>query len=166
METKCHTKSESWVQETPLGWALVGSTCSTNQDSSLNKTVLKTSLTHEHLEIKNNVFIKPSILELNFFKENADDDQPGKSILDKKFIEMMDNNVVVDAEGSVEAPVHLKCEDDLPFNRTAVFHRTKSTLQRLRSRESDLSDCMASMEKSLKLGFVEKVTVWDVNAYP
>ena len=166
MGTKCHTKSEPWVHETPLGWALVGSTCSTNQDSSLNKTVLKTSLTHEHLEIKNNVFIKPSIPELNFFKENADDDQPGKSILDKKFIEMMDNNVVVDAEGSVEAPVPLKCEDDLPFNRTAVFHRTKSTLQRLRSRESDLSDCMASMEKSLKLGFVEKVPVWDVNAYP
>ena len=166
MGTKCHTKVEPWVHETPLGWALVGSTCSTKLDKNSPKIILKSvALRHEHFEV-NSVFKKTPSTDFSIFREKVDDDIPGWSVQDHKHREIMDKGVTRDSEGSVEVPLPFKSKDHLPCNRLAVFHRTKNTLQRLKTRETDLAECIASMEKSLHAGYVEQVPLQEIDSYP
>ena len=67
MSTVCHGAREPWVHETPLGWALVGDTCTVSSGSK-QVHVVKTDISHEHFSIKNNFSVKQSYFnESNVF---------------------------------------------------------------------------------------------------
>ena len=158
MGTKCHTKEAPWVHETPLGWALVGSACpQASNPSKSKKRVLRTAvITHEHFNIG-----KPpnptSSPQFDVFSEKQDDEEPGPSVYDKKFCDIMQQGVNVNGQGNVEAPVPLKNEDPLPCNRWAVYYRTKNMLDRLKGKPKEMNKCIASIDASLKAGYIEQV---------
>ena len=158
MGTVCHTREAPWVHQTPLGWAIVGSACP--QVSAGNKhckKVLRTQvITHDHINI-----VKPSNLcsppQFDPFIECSDDEELSLSVDDQKFCDIMTEAVKLNDSGSVEAPLPLKNDEPLPFNKYAVFFRSKNMLDRLQSKPKELAGCLTSMEDSLKSGFVEQI---------
>ena len=157
MGTQCYGTQEPWVHDTPLGWALVGNTC-TDRKSSISdkKHVLKSVITHEHLEVKN-IFNKKMSNDFPVFKEYPDDEELGFSVKENAFLDKMNNEVIICSTGHLEAPVPLSNDDPLPSNQSAVYHRSKNTLQRLKLKPDAINACVVAMGKSLSAGYIEEV---------
>lgn len=162
MQSKCYTNVAPWVYETPIGWAVVGNPCpSASNKNKLEEVrrVFKTSLVgHEHFVAKNlPIFSIPDPLKFDSFEENLDDEMLDLSINIQKFSQIMRESVKINDQGRVEAPIPLKDDEPLPCNRWPVFHRTKNTLDRLKSKPKELEKCLQSIGDSLASGFMERV---------
>ena len=156
MGTKCYGSGEPWVFKTLLGWALVGNTCLTGKTAA--KHTLKTiRMMDQPFIVKNQ--IKPPTCELksDIFQEFPDDEQPGISVNDSEFLNILSSNVTTTKEGNIQVPLPLKNADHLPDNRLAIFNRTQKTLTRLKSKPDMLQDCLNSMQKSIKAQHIEQV---------
>ena len=158
MGTVCYGSEEPWVHNTPLGWALVGNACATVKSTkSGEKRVLKTVITHEHLEVKNTFLNGNKQNDFSVFKEHIDDEEPGFSNYNRKFLDIMSNEVIISTSGNIQAPVPLVSDKVLPSNQAAVYHRSKNTLNRLKTKPANLNECILSINKSLQAGHIEQV---------
>ena len=81
----------------------------------------------------------------------------GISVNDEKFLSIMREGVKIDKYGKIEVPLPFKDGELLPCNRWPVYHRTKNTLDRLKSYLDDVSKCLDVMRDTLASGFVERV---------
>ena len=164
MGTICRTSQEPWVHETPLGWALVGNTCVDVKNGTNDpKRVLKTIITHEHLEVRK-IFPKNTQADFPVFKEMEDDEQFGRSVYDEMFLGKMRNGIHRKENRKLEAPLPFCNSEPLPCNQAAVFHRTKNTLGRLKSKPGQLDDCIKSMQKNLDAGYIEEISDSELDA--
>ncbi|XP_018018481.1 uncharacterized protein LOC108675002 [Hyalella azteca] len=151
---------EPYVHKTPLGYALVGHTCIKEQLPTPAFTVLATRVDTRN---SNSVSVKyrfPSKLPdgslADSFARNAEDDLQGLSRDDRTFLSLMAENVRTTPEGHIELPLPIR-DQNLPDNKIAVFHRSKNTLNKLKSQDSKLKSCLEAMRKNIEAGFVEKV---------
>lgn len=151
MHTKCYGDKHPYAHKTPIGWALVGSTC-------LPYRRLKTpeSEDHEHF-IVNKTYLRDSPSE-DCFQEFNDDEEKGLSQEDKRFIDQVEKSITVNNDGNIVISLPFRQPGKImPNNRQAVYCRTRNTLNRMKAQTLILNHCLDSMEKSLKLGHVEVV---------
>ena len=161
MQTQSFGCKPPFVHHTALGWALVGPICS-QKSASRNVKSLRTSATHvcEHLKVKpafDSLNKTGMSLDLDVFAENSDDDSPGLSRDDQRFIDLIHSETKVNEKGNIEMPLPLRNDLVLPNNRIAVLQRTKNTLERVKRDTVKLKQCTDIMDKYLKAGHVEQV---------
>ena len=143
--------------ETRLGWALVGMTCPESKENDriaeYNSTVLFTRPSHEHF--------KASIefpRSYNVFKEHIGDDLEGMSVEDRKFCDLIGDNISINNEGHLEMPLPLKNMDYcMPDNKRAVHSRQYNTLKRLHEQPVKMDACIKFMDNIMESNHVEKI---------
>ena len=156
MATECLSDEEPYVHKTPLGFSLVDSPCLKRTQTIPNSpTVFRTAVPLVHSDIRLFFPQKPT-LQTDAFHQSSDDDTPGLSQDDRKFLDILSTGITITEEGSIELPLPLK-SCDLPSNRIPVLMRTKTTLARLKGQPTKLQSCIESMEKNLKCGYIESV---------
>ena len=156
LSTKTHTKKAPVVYKTPLGWAIVGSTCPQEnfKPRSVNITALRTTLDHDHFTVSDE-FTK---VQRDVFATFPDDEEPGASVDDKKFMNIIENNIRINKEGNLEAQLPLKDENFIfPDNSKCVFNRQQNTLKNLEKNLVKKEGCFKFMDKMISSSHVEKV---------
>ena len=158
MHTTCYGDHAPYVQQTHLGWTLVGSACTDQSVSSSNVKVLKTNIIDGmHSFSASPKFPQPHETRLDPFREFADDEDVDLSQEDKKFLSMMNDNIHI-VDGKLSMPLPFKEENpNMPNNRSAVYHRTKTSLDRIKRDPAILSQCTKSIATSLEKGHIELV---------
>jgi hypothetical protein len=161
MATKVHGHKVPFAHHTSLGWALVGATCFT-ENLPERKTVLKTTVQHEHF--KRNMIFSPTAFDkvnncFDIFEETPLDEIDCNSKEDQKFLEIVNNGIHITSESSISMPLPFKKENpQMPDNKIAVYHRTKNTLTRLKNDKFKLDQSVQTMQKYLDAGHVEELT--------
>ena len=165
LKTESHGDRAPFAHHTSLGWAVVGNVC-VNKKSSLNFKVLRTSLEPPELptDLKpcfpsaKGQFFLPEPPEDAVFVRQPDDELPGLSVEDQRFLTIIGNGIHTNELGNLEMPLPFKKDDpSLPSNQSAVFRRTSSTLTRLKDNPDKLEDCLKAMGKTLSAGYIEVV---------
>jgi len=150
-----HGAHAPFVCETLLGYALVGTPCSNNKCKTKIRNV--ENFIHEHY-CSRTIFYPASSDVDTLFSENVDDDAPGESVEDRRFLDFVETNMNVNDSGCITVGLPFKSEDTvLPNNKLSVYHRTKNTLRKLKSDEGKLQHCVKIMSKNLAAGHIEKV---------
>ena len=162
MTTKVYGSHYPYVHKTPLGWSLVGPVCSKGEGKNA-ATVLKTSSSSvcEH-SVSYKTFPQ-HVDETRLFLEREDDDFEGLSRSDRQFNDIMAAGITTDKNGNIQLPLPLKETNSLPENKTAVFQRTRNTLNRISRDEDKTSECVKIMERYLDRGHVTPVPAPEVD---
>ena len=155
MKTDCHGDHAPFAHHTPLGWALVGSA---DRGDLSDVGVLKTC--HEHLSSSLCFPSQPrTITSATLFDESANDDAAAYSRSELRFLDTMRESICIGERGRITMPLPFKSNEiHLPFNKGAVFHRTRNTLDRLTKNTLKLSQCVVKMQESLNAGHVEQLS--------
>ena len=161
ISTRTYTETAPVVHQTPLGWALVGEAEPTlEQGTQINRTLVATKESFSSQREFPDSGIVGALPEYNppIFQEFPDDESPGFSQEDQKFLDLMKDTMRVNEEGHIEAPLPFKSPNPrMPDNSRPVFQRTANTLKRLR-RDKDLFQfCIESMGKNISQRYVEVV---------
>ena len=143
-----------FAHHTPLGWAVVGSLCPSKNSNSFHSKTFRTKLDHEHFKAK---LIFPDI-RTHVFAKYSDDEETSASIEDKKFANLIENNVTVSPEGNLQMPLPLKDFNKvMPDNSEAVYRRQVNTLKRLSNNPNKLSESLKFMDNLIQCKHVEQV---------
>lgn len=150
MSTKCFGYKSPYAHRTPIGWALVGSVCKANY-----RQVSST----EHWSLCPSVPDKPKVSIYNdSFAAHPDDELPGLSQDDVKFIHKISSNIRVNDEGNITMPLPFRQDDvKLPDNRSPVYCRMRTTLAKIKRDPNQLQQCITSMEANIKAKHIEEV---------
>lgn len=158
MLCESYSKKEPYVYKTPLGWTLVGETCVSDKTGPINRALHTSVCTTDHIKLQLKLPSKNPLCNTDDpFEMRNDDDEPGLSVEDKIFIEIMSSEVTINKSGSIQLPIPFRETSPLPNNKNAVYHRTKNTLGRLQRDPVRLKSCMDSVEQDLKAGHLEVV---------
>ena len=156
LSTKCYGHKPPYVHHTPLGWALVGRSC-VSEDN--NQCCLKTN-NADHFSALScfKQELKWNLPELDVFTERQDDELPGLSKNDEKFLSTVFEGIHTNDAGNIVLPLPFKDENvQLPNNQAEVYHRTKNTLARLKKDTEKLTASVTTMQKYIDAGHVEEV---------
>lgn len=154
MKTRCHGSTFPYAHHTPLGWALVGESCVVRGRGGETKVP---HVPHEHL-VANKCFSDSLVPVGQCFEERKDDEITGLSQEDLQFLKIMNKEIHVNERGYLTMPLPFKNNNViLPNNKSAVYCRTRSSLERLKRDKPTLDACVEIMEKSLRAGHVEPV---------
>ena len=158
MATECLTSQEPYVHKTPLGYALVGNVCLDAKREVVHPSILRTSLSiPDQISVQYKFTPKsPDSTLSNPFETFADDDEPGLSLQNKKFLSILSDGITTTPSGNLQLPIPLK-DVSLPTNKSVVFTRTKKTLSNLKNQPCKLESCVISIQKSLYANFIEEV---------
>ena len=158
MATECLTTQEPYIHKTPLGYALVGTTYGHEETVLEGVSVLKTCVSPpDSVRVRYKFSPKhPNSETFNPFCALPDDDQPGLSIDDKRFLSIMEEGASITSSGSIQLPLPVK-KTSLPQNKAPVFMRTAKTLAGIKVHKPKLDACLKSIHKSLQAGFIEEV---------
>ena len=91
------------------------------------------------------------------FAERPDDELPGLSSNDREFNRIVSDGVRINENNDIEIPLPVKTDVKLPENKSAVYLRSKNTLERLKRDKDKLSKCVEIMQKYVDRGHVEEV---------
>ena len=75
---------------------------------------------------------QPGSLGHDVFRQHADDEKQGHSQEDQRFLALMDKKISIRPDGHIQLPLPLR-DVSLPNNKGAVYKRTKSSLDAVRS---------------------------------
>ena len=159
LATKTMNERTPFAHKTALGWAIVGSICQrlTQQETFVT---LRTALNHEH-------FSATIAFPQSVFHECADNESIGCSVDDKRFLNIVCNNVRTNSEGKIEIPLPLKDFDkQMPNNKQAVYCRQRNTLSRVTKNEDKLNECLKFMQNLIDKKHVEKIKERDLPTVP
>ena len=133
-----------FVHHTALGFAVVGSICHRDKKAySTQCKTLRTLVSHDHFSAK---VALPKIPDSIFTLYN-DDEMPGLSVEDKKFISIVDNNVIKNDAGNLQIPLPFKDQNvSFPDNQESVYRRQRTTLSRLSKDPTKLNDSLDSCQ--------------------
>ena len=163
MATECLTTVEPYVHKTPLGYSLVGNVGV--QSPSNEVRVLRSALERDHpVEVKYNFTKRPSE-NFDTYATYPDDEHPGYSYEDKKFMSEMVSKICINDKNNIELPLPLK-NTELPQNKAQVFQRTRKTLQNLQKDPEKLQQCIQSVEKSIQKEYIEPVPPHEIDNPP
>jgi len=161
MQTRVYGDKAPFAHHTALGWALVGPSCiSSGEDSASQRSISVLKCVCDSLNAKpvfdpNNV---SSDLCSNVFVEHSDDEMPGISRNDKKFIDIVSNSISVNGSGKIQMPLPIKENAVFPSNREAVLRRTQNTLYRVKKDTEMIKKCTEIMNVYLQSNHVEEIS--------
>ena len=138
MRTECFGSTYPFAHHTPLGWALVGSSCVRDAKPKAEAVVYCTNL--EHLSARKKFYsVVNSELSGNCFLTKNNDELLGASQEDRAFTQLMTESIHINEAGYLTMPLPFKDRKIvLPNNKSAVFCRTRSTLERLKREKATL----------------------------
>ena len=161
MQTRCYGYHYPFVHKTPLGFALVGPTQILPHGKDSSVRILRTDMNIcEHYELRNEIPINKA-LKHDLFVKNTDDELPGLSKDDQEFLDIVNSGVRLDSFNNIEIPLPLKSNIIPPFNRAAVYNRSKNTLARLRKDTERTEKCLEIMKTYLEKGHVKRLTSFE-----
>ena len=159
MFTRCYGNRPPFAHRTSLGWALVGLCSNWKSSTPESHNVLRVSL-NEHF-LQETLFKhsrKEFLSDVDVFTEKRDDELPGLSNEDRKFLEKVEHEINVNESGNIVLPLPFRNDKPkLPDNHVQVFCRTKNALNRLAKDERKLEQSLEVMGKYLFNGHVEVV---------
>ena len=157
MKTDCQGSTFPWAHRTPLGYALVGPPA---EDSSEDvKCLASKPSVNEHFQVraapapKRTRPFEPD----EVFVQHPDDELPSLSKQDSKFMEIVSNGVRINENGNIEIPLPFKEDAVLPDNAEAVYHRSVSTLNKLKKDKTKLQKCLDIIDGYLKKGHIKRL---------
>ena len=193
-ESRNGTRDAPWAQRLDLGWVVIGNACLNGAHRPSKIATFKThfldngrpsfmepcpSLLYVKCETtldgtpsatnrKKGQFINERFedsLGTNVFVRTRDDNKPGTSIEDRKFLKIMDEGMVKDQEsGSWAAPLPLREETQhLPDNRENALKRMKSTRRLLDKKPTMKEHYFTFMQKLLDSSHAEIAPVTGPN---
>jgi len=160
MRTRVYGDRAPFAHHTALGWALVGPSCmSTGEDSASQRTVNVLKCVCDSINAK--PVFEPtdasSDLCSNVFVEHSDDEMPGISRNDKKFVDIVSNSICVNESGKIQMPLPIKDDALFSSNREAVLRRTKNTLYRVKKDSEMIEKCREIMNIYTQSKHVEEI---------
>jgi len=168
MNCESYGQKSPYIHRTPLGYALVGPVpkrvlrnCQLSYPppklhSFRTSYVPKVETSFKASELFSTCGFR-SESKIDVFERQDDDELKGLSVANMKFLNTLEAGVKIDDSHRVVLPLPFKTEPQLPNNRVAVFHRTASTLNKLKKDESKLNECRNAIAKNLQLSHVEEV---------
>lgn len=164
MSTKCYGSHFPFVHKTPLGYALVGPSCS---NKSVQNPVVKTLRTAINIDCNHtdSKMVFPNDVcpaKSDIFALHVDDYMTDLSQEDQQFTKLMEREVTVNSKGNLQFPLPLKREIQLPDNKHPVYFRTKNTLDRLKRTPERLTASLDVLGKYLAAGHVEEIPPTEV----
>ena len=150
-----------YIQQTPLGPALVGPLCPDVPASPRYKSFCTFSSTREEFQ--------PITMRRRFvpdysanslgdpFETREDDDLPAMSQEDILFMDIISNGIEINDKGNLEMPLPLKPGAPIPNNRASVYCRTRSTLSKLQKNPRKLESSLKVFGEYLEAGHVEPI---------
>ena len=123
MFTRCFGNKTPFAHHTSLGWALVGDSCDNSYANNPIVSTLKTSL-HEHFSATPcfEADIKPHLKDFDVFSELPDDDQPGLSQQDQKFLHKMNSDLGINEEGNIVLPLPFSKDKTILPDNLSLIH--------------------------------------------
>ena len=162
IKMECHGDKAPYAFKNALGWACVGTGEESSETPTLSSNVLKAQASMERISgelsfaSKCNYGVLPDIPDV--FIENSDDELPGLSKNDERFLNIVSQKMDRNSDGSIVMPLPFKTDHvNLPNNMNAVYNRTRNTLSRLHRDPDKLAKCIEAMGKNISAGHVEKV---------
>ena len=102
---------------------------------------------------------KWDLADVDISEEKKDDECPGLSQEDCRFLQIVHSGISLNADGSLVLPLPSKLTDPiLSDNHSEVFYQTRTSLGRLTRDRDKLDQCLQVMGKYLSLGHVEMVS--------
>nr|XP_034311144.1 uncharacterized protein LOC117684166 [Crassostrea gigas] len=153
-----------FAQRSRLGWTIIGDVCLSGQHipssrHSSHKTFVSENGRPTALEpcdqtvnIRNNFVntYKTKVTKLNIFETTSDDNKPGLSIEDRKFLNIMDKEFHMNSEGKWTAPLPFRSpREPIPDNYQMALRRAKSLDASLHHNEVKKDHFLAFMQKIL-----------------
>ena len=166
-----HGTKAPYAQETNLGWAVIGKIPRSviPTDCMAKKAVQSKNVCHAHESFLAVYEFLPRHEEWHvasdIFETRHDDEEITWSSEDNSFVEAMKQGFSVTESGHIQLPLPLKDPDTkLPSCEAAVYHRTRTVLQRIKDNPSKLSLTCEAMQKNLSKGFVELVPNTEISS--
>ena len=182
-------RNAPWGQQLDLGWVVLGNTCLDGAHKPDEISAFKTQVLHNgrpsaFLPCPNRFHLKhdtsptswegqeatPLIdspfedgLGRTVFVRTHDDNKPGTSAEDRRFMTIMENGMVKDRNGSWEAPLPLRCDlKDLPSSRENAMKRLKSTVRTLHRKPTMREQYFGFMQNIFDNDHAEKIPEEDM----
>ena len=160
-----YSKKEPYAYKTPLGWALVGETCILDKQLPSRRSMRTAVCSPNHVTTQLKVPAKSFLLTYTDpFEVASDDDEPGLSRDDQKFLDIMSSGANINEKGNIELPIPFYNDANLPNNKNAVFHRTKNTLARLQKQPEQLKSCLDTIKNDIQRGLIEPVPAKELDS--
>lgn len=152
-----------FAQRSLLGWTIIGDVCLSGQHIPSTLASSKTFVNeygrpttlepcYQTVNIRDNVVntCKTQVTKINIFETSSDDNKPGLSIEDRKFIDIMDKEFHLNSEGRWTAPLPFRSpREPFPDNYQMALRRSKSLDASLHNNEVKKSHFLAFMQKIL-----------------
>ena len=159
-----HGSQAPYAHETNLGWAVIGKIPRSNiPDGCLAKNAVPSRhVCHAH----ESFFASREFLprherwdeKSDIFETRNDDEELTWAAEDEKFLEAMKQGLIVTRSGHIQLPLPLRNpQQELPNCEAAVYHRTRTVLQRIKENPVKLNLSCEAMAKNIDRGFVEVV---------
>ena len=158
--TITHGDHAPYVHENPLGWAVVGRVGVDHQRDTTPSCFRSLSCQFEHQSAV------PSFGEqvefhsskpFSTFREASDDELPGQSRDDLRFLQCAEESVQRTDSGHLMIALPFKENFRLPKNREAVRRRAINSLNRIAKKPELAASCQETMQKYLDAGHVEEL---------
>ena len=94
----------------------------------------------------------------SIFDVYPDDNEPGLSQNDRKFLNLMKDNVCKTEDNFLQLPLPLKDNLSLPENKLSIYNRTFNSVNNMKRKPEKLAGCLDVMRQSIELGYVEQIT--------
>ena len=159
-----HGGKAPYAHETNLGWAVIGKV---PRDDIPEGCMAKNAAMSKHVCHAHESFVAaPEFLPRHeqmsrasdVFEIREDDEEITWSADDEKFLDIMKQGLTITESGHIQLPLPLRSpETPLPSNEAAVYHRTRTALQRIKDCPNKLALVREAMQKNIDRGFVERV---------
>ncbi|XP_071963458.1 uncharacterized protein [Antedon mediterranea] len=155
-------EDEPYGQLSALGWGVVGTMCQKVPEVSVSNHMVaseKDSIVSPKNRLVSQTNAKEMILIM--YELDFNDDKPGQSAMsadDRKFMDIMESNVVQRTDDHYEMPLPFKIREGMPNNRNMALKRLKQLKHKLNHNSTFKNDYMNFMVDVLE-NCSEKVPV-------
>ena len=183
-ESRNGSRNAPWGQRLDLGWVVLGNTCLNGAHKPEQISTCKTQVLHNgrpslFVPCPNRLHVKfdtitdtPFVirefddgLARDVFMRTPQDNKPGTSTEDRRFMEIMENGMTKDENRSWEAPLPFRHKvRELPSSRDYAMKSLKSTCRTLDKKPSMKVQYFGFMQKIFDLGNAEVVPAENVKS--
>ena len=159
MRSQTYGTRNPYVQRSPLGYSLVGTSDGFTDKSKTHDSVFYASTSEApNLNPHINAYLSELQDSEELFKYEPGDFLPGLSQEDEKFLSIMKKGFHLDQDRNMVLPLPLKDQPTPPLNGSAVFHRARGIFFKLKEQPEKLEACIKNMQNYLDKGHVEAVS--------
>ena len=181
-------KEEPWAQHLYLGWTITGQMCLDLASGPAHVVAHRTALYpqyqsngsiqptefHDHLELQpcpRQFRVKASLIEQDLNKDvfalTKEDNNPGLSCEDHRFMEEMESNIHKNKTGHWEMPLPFRQENPhMPNNKIQATNRLNGLLRTLKRNPKMETEYLEFMEKVIDKGHASPVDQQNLQTKP